>query len=158
MTWSLLKPMSMICTISHIFPRRIIRFEVQIYIFIDPEYNSTYNRCIVDFKWNTTAEWPSSSVSVKQSWIILANESWPKTTSLKSTRLYIPDSKVHGANKEPIWGRHVPDGFHVGPMNLAIWVNVILILCRWKLRPPNISYVTLAGKRYTSWIPFLIAC
>ena len=32
-----------------------------------------------------------------------------------------PDSKVHGANMEPIWGRHDPGGPHVGPMNLAIW-------------------------------------
>ena len=28
-----------------------------------------------------------------------------------------PDSKVHGANMGPIWGRQDPDGSHVGPMN-----------------------------------------
>ena len=33
-----------------------------------------------------------------------------------------PDSKVHGANKGPIWGRQDPGGYHVGPMNFAIWV------------------------------------
>ena len=33
-----------------------------------------------------------------------------------------PDSKVHGANMGPIWGRQDPGGPHVGPMNLAIWV------------------------------------
>ena len=33
----------------------------------------------------------------------------------------IPDSKVHGANMGPIWGRQVPGGPHVGPMNFAIW-------------------------------------
>ena len=33
----------------------------------------------------------------------------------------IPDSKVHGANVGPIWGRQDPGGPHVGPMNLAIW-------------------------------------
>ena len=32
-----------------------------------------------------------------------------------------PDSKVHGANVGPIWGRQDPDGSHVGPMNFAIW-------------------------------------
>ena len=32
------------------------------------------------------------------------------------------DSKVHGANMGPIWGRQDPGGPHVGPMNLAIWV------------------------------------
>ena len=34
-----------------------------------------------------------------------------------------PDSKVHGANMGPIWGRQDPGGPHVGPMNLAIWGN-----------------------------------
>ena len=33
----------------------------------------------------------------------------------------IPDSKVHGANMGPTWGRQAPGGSHVGPMNLAIW-------------------------------------
>ena len=31
----------------------------------------------------------------------------------------IPDSKVHGANMGPTWVLPVPDGPHVGPMNLA---------------------------------------
>ena len=33
----------------------------------------------------------------------------------------VPDSKVHGANMGPIWGRQDPGGPHVGPMNFAIW-------------------------------------
>ena len=33
----------------------------------------------------------------------------------------IPDSKVHGANMGPIWGRQDPGGPHVGPVNFAIW-------------------------------------
>ena len=32
-----------------------------------------------------------------------------------------PDSKVHGANMGPIWGRQGPGGPHVGPMNFIIW-------------------------------------
>ena len=32
-----------------------------------------------------------------------------------------PDSKVHGANMGPIWGRQDPGGTHVGHMNSAIW-------------------------------------
>ena len=32
-----------------------------------------------------------------------------------------PDSKVHGANMRPSWGRQDPDGPHVGPMNFALW-------------------------------------
>ena len=32
-----------------------------------------------------------------------------------------PDSKVHGSNMGPIWGRQDPGRPHVGPMNFAIW-------------------------------------
>ena len=32
-----------------------------------------------------------------------------------------PDSKVHGTNMGPIWGRQDLGGHHVGPMNFAIW-------------------------------------
>ena len=32
-----------------------------------------------------------------------------------------PDSKAHGSNMGPIWGRQNPGEPHVGPMNLAIW-------------------------------------
>ena len=31
------------------------------------------------------------------------------------------DSKVHGANMGPIWGRQEPGGPHVGAMNFVIW-------------------------------------
>ena len=45
-----------------------------------------------------------------------------------------PDSKVHGANMGPIWGRQGPGGPHVGPMNLAIWiVNTWVRIQRVKL-------------------------
>ena len=44
------------------------------------------------------------------------------------TVLSDPDSKVHGANMGPIWGRQDPGGSHVGPMNFAIWGVCIL---RW---------------------------
>ena len=40
------------------------------------------------------------------------------------TYCLIPDSKVHGANMGPIWGRQDPGGLHVGPKNLAIWVVI----------------------------------
>ena len=35
------------------------------------------------------------------------------------------DSKVHGDNMRPIWGRQDPGGPHVGPMNFAIGVDNI---------------------------------
>ena len=34
----------------------------------------------------------------------------------------LPEGKVHGANMGPIWVLSVPNGPHVGPMNLAIRV------------------------------------
>ena len=43
--------------------------------------------------------------------------------------LYVPDSKVQGANMGPIWGRQDPGGPHVGPMNFfAIWD---MLLVKW---------------------------
>ena len=40
----------------------------------------------------------------------------------------IPESKVHGANMGPIWGRQDPGGPHVGSMNLAIWDITIKVM------------------------------
>ena len=44
-----------------------------------------------------------------------------KTQFVQQTGLS-PDSKVHGANMGPIWGRQDPGGPYVGPMNFDIWV------------------------------------
>ena len=43
------------------------------------------------------------------------------------TTCIYPDSKVHGANTGPIWGRQDPGGLHVGPMNFVIWVPFLLL-------------------------------
>ena len=43
------------------------------------------------------------------------------STHVSEVLCEIPDSKVHGANMGPIWGRQDPGGPHVGPMNFAIW-------------------------------------
>ena len=55
-----------------------------------------------------------------------------------------PDSKVHGANMEPIWGRQDPGGPHVGPMNLVIWVHIrvhiFILLCFYHANCP-VSFV-----------------
>ena len=55
----------------------------------------------------------------------------------------LPDSKVHGANMGPIWGRQDPGGPHVGPMNFAIWVIVAKPhddIIKWKHFPHNWSF------------------
>ena len=59
-------------------------------------------------------QWGSSSVYRGQ---ILSGASFNDT----------PDSKVHGANMGPIWGRQDPGGPHVGPMNFAMWDNYTII-------------------------------
>ena len=33
-----------------------------------------------------------------------------------------PESKIHGDNMRPAWGRQDPGGPHVGHMNIVIWV------------------------------------
>ena len=38
---------------------------------------------------------------------------------------HLPNSKIHGANMGPIWDWQGPGGPHVGPMNFAIWANVM---------------------------------
>ena len=40
-----------------------------------------------------------------------------------------PDSKVHGADMGPIWGRRDPCEPHVDPMNFAIWVQIHILFC-----------------------------
>ena len=75
-----------------------------------------------------------------------------------------PDSQVRGANMVPIWGRQVPGGPHVGPMNFAIWEyitnifeNVLpsqwlgkkhdcIFLCLW-----NVLYVYQCTCMYNIW-------
>ena len=53
------------------------------------------------------------------------NEILIKNHTLSSKKIYLkmsPDSKVHGSNMGPIWGRQDPGGPQVGPMNFALWV------------------------------------
>ena len=50
-----------------------------------------------------------------------------------------PDSKVHRANMEPIWGRQNPGVPKVCPMNFDIWVTLLYIgFC---FRPSQATHV-----------------
>ena len=49
-----------------------------------------------------------------------------------------PDRKVHGANIGPTWVLSVPDGLHVGPMDLAIKV---MITVRESYLPKVINWI-----------------
>ena len=60
----------------------------------------------------------------------LSKQSWgwwfetPSCSLWRHRNENFPDSKVHGANMGPIWGRQNPGESHVGPMNFAIWVVI----------------------------------
>ena len=62
---------------------------------------------------------------------------WSKKNTEPEGRLqncyHFPDSKVHGANMGPTWVLSAPDGPHVGPMNLAIRVG--LLIEAWSVIP-----------------------
>ena len=51
--------------------------------------------------------------------------------------LHYPDSQVLGANMGPTWVLSAPDGPHVGPMNLAIWVYIISTMLQHDILDPN---------------------
>ena len=57
-----------------------------------------------------------------------------------------PDSKVHGAYMGPTWVLSVPDGPHVGPMNLAIRVVFIIVMyeIRKKITPKEFCWFCCA--------------
>ena len=55
--------------------------------------------------------------------VLLPIRAWMSTVIYIMPRT-IPDSKVHGANMGPNWGRQDPGGLHVGPMNFAIWDGI----------------------------------
>ena len=56
-----------------------------------------------------------------------------------------PDSKVHGANMGPIWGRQDPGGPHIGPMDFVIWEDAALL---WDLVEMDDTFRSLD---YRSW-------
>ena len=60
----------------------------------------------------------------------------------------IPDSKVHGANMGPSWGRQDPGGPHAGPMNFAIWDGNM----------QNIAYLSPVKHLATHWNIFCWRC
>ena len=61
---------------------------------------------------------------------MLLNISSGNGLSFTSTKFYLhhPDSKFHGANMGPTWGRQDPGGPQVGHMKIAIWA--LLIYCQ----------------------------
>ena len=88
------------------------------------------------YKWTSHSpcirlRYPDSKVRGTLWWNNQFSSKYYKWTSHSpSIGLRYPDSKVHGANIGHIWGRQDPDGPHVGPMKLAIWVWLLLVSAR----------------------------
>ena len=77
--------------------------------------------------WRDLCKWnwhPNKHIFFQQNDL---NENQLESVMLVCSWLY-PDSKVHGANMGPTWVLSAPDGPHVCPMNLAIWVVMAIAL------------------------------
>ena len=78
----------------------------------------------------------------------------------------LQDSKVHGANMGPIWGRQDLGGPHVGPMNFAIWAMYSSVQAYYKdiqelhgaigvVTATNVSMILTA---YRGWYQGTLKC
>ena len=72
-------------------------------------------------------------------------------TYVAAIRRHYPDSKVHGANMGHIWGRQVPVGPHVGPMNFAIWVSLNAFYKPWKCKQLNMDFTFFPVVQCCTW-------
>ena len=90
--------------------------------------------------WNEFCWKKNSAFSVNFPWcpIII----WAMSASISSytALLHYPDSKIHGANMGPTWGRQDPGGAHGGHVNLSIWIGHAL------------TALLLWSKQYLLWI------
>ena len=86
-----------------------------------------------------------TSLTEKNTLFILYLVTYPVRLFLHNT----PDSKVHGSNMGPIWGRQDPGGPHDGPMNLAIWecLNILLI----NFSQLNITFQKSSANVHINW-------
>ena len=75
------------------------------------------------------------------------------------------DIKFHGANMGPTWGRQVPGGSYVGPINLTIWdvamnggggLNVIMMSIYISYKPSYIEIIR--SEDYTTSVYLLDFC
>ena len=86
-----------------------------------PRYISTSHQFALGFTWARLTVYNSGLL-----WILECVKHEVNKTIVLVIRIYmwiiaIPDSKVHGANMGPNWGRQDPVGPHVGLMDFVIW-------------------------------------
>ena len=65
-----------------------------------------------------------------------------------------PDSKVHGDNMGPTWGRQDPGGPHVGHVNLAIWVPIH----KWGTHISSLTETARKEMYVMSRLPLIAIC
>ena len=66
-------------------------------------------------------KWTTLSFLKRQICIQTRSDDVFQSVTMCSYPHHSPDSKLHGANMGPIWGRQDPGGPHIGPMNFTIW-------------------------------------
>ena len=69
-----------------------------------------------------------------------------EATPVKVICLAIPDSRVHGANMGPTWGRQDPGGPHGDHVNLAIWTWEWLTL-DFEIQTKNLRLFNINGHK-----------
>ena len=70
--------------------------------------------------------------------------------------MVVPDSKIHGANVGPTWGRQDPGGPHVGHTNLGIWgIYHRIFRTLWWLYTPSSSINLFQIQQYFNLFPIL---
>ena len=75
--------------------------------------------CNCTFAMSNVFIFPFSTVNIQHDQTLLTRFAY---CGLVMLDFNFPDSKSHGGNMGPIWGRQDSGGPHVGPMNFAIWV------------------------------------
>ena len=70
----------------------------------------------------------------------------------------LPDSKVHGANMGPIWGRQDPGGPHIGSMNFAIWAVTFSLVKFYFSAMQLVGVLTSQVIHQIPKLPMLKAC
>ena len=108
-------------------------------------------------KHSRASSWPSFCFVSKNIYRLSLKRNWDFSHRIESeyrwllctntTKGAFPNSKVHGINIGPIWGRQDPGGPHVGPVNFAIWVDNVMA---WKRFPHYWPFVRVIHFSSTS--------
>ena len=97
---------------------KVSTFPIVVILFHGCVPEELYHHILSVVSYISWESWAFASIIAMQSMMCASN--WVQYG------LSVPDSKIHGANMGPIWGRQDPGGPHVGPMNFAIRGGICL--------------------------------